>query len=526
MKGYIEGFAELEQAIAARRAGLARGAWVDLRDIPFAGAVATGRYTWRVRIRGSYPQFLYWQAMPFFAPMPWEAMRFYAQPGLAEKNVSLDWYPVGTGPFYLAENNPNLRMVLERNPNFHGERYPEEGEPGDAQAGLLDDAGRRLPFVDRAVYSLEKESIPRWNKFLQGYYDSSGISSDSFDQTIELGAGGEANLTDDMRARGIELATAVTTTDYYMGINMLDPVLGGDSERARSLRRAIAIAVDFEEFISIFLNGRGLAAQGPLPPGIFGHREGRAGINPYVYDWVDGEPVRKPLSEARALLAEAGYAGGRDRDTGKPLVLHFEAVSRGADSKARFAWIVKQFAKLDLQIVIRATDYNRFREKMLNGTGQVFFWGWNADYPDPENFLFLLYGPNAKARHGGENAANYVNERFDRLFERMKDMANGPERQRVIDEMVDIVRRDSPWLWGFHPKDFDLYHGWYHNRKPNIMANNTLKYARIDPHERERYRERWNQPVLWPLAVLGAALMGVVVPAVVSYRRRERSMAL
>jgi oligopeptide transport system substrate-binding protein len=52
--------------------------------------------------------------------------------------------------------------------------------------------------------------------------------------------------------------------------------------------------------------------------------------------------------------------------------------------------------------VIRATDYNRFREKMREGTGQMFFWGWNADYPDPENFLFLLYGPNGKVEAGGK----------------------------------------------------------------------------------------------------------------------------
>ncbi len=81
----------------------------------------------------------------------------------------LDWYPVGTGPFMLTENNPNLRMVLSRNPNFCGETYPTKGMPGDVEAGLLADAGRSLPLIEQAIYSLEKENIPRWNKFLQGY---------------------------------------------------------------------------------------------------------------------------------------------------------------------------------------------------------------------------------------------------------------------------------------------------------------------------------------------------------------------
>ena len=111
---------------------------------------------------------------------------------------------------------------------------------------------------------------------------------------------------------------------------MLDDVIGGDGEAARKIRRAISIAVDFDEFISIFANGRGGAAQGPVPPGIFGARPGREGINPYVYDWSGGRTVRKPLSEARRLMVEAGYEGGIDSARGQPLALHFEAVSRGA----------------------------------------------------------------------------------------------------------------------------------------------------------------------------------------------------
>jgi ABC-type transport system substrate-binding protein len=526
MRQYIVGFAELEQAIAAHREGLPPGAYVDLRDFPLAGATVLGPRRYRLRIKGSYPQFLYWQAMPFFAPIPWEADRFYSQPGLEEKNVSLDWYPIGTGPFYLSENNPNLRMVMERNPHFHGEAYPREGAPGDRERGYLRDAGRPLPFIDKAVYSLEKESIPRWNKFLQGYYDSSGIGSDSFDQAVQLNAGGEATLTDEMREQGIALATSIATTIIYMGFNMLDPVIGGDSERARLLRQAISIAVDFEEYISIFSNGRGVAAQGPLPPGIFGHRDGEAGINPYVYDWVDGAARRKHVDEARALLEKAGYAHGRDSRSGQPLVLYFEARSRGPDDKARLNWIRKQFSRIGIQLVVRATDYNRFREKMLKGTGQIFMWGWNADYPDPENFLFLLYGPNSKVEFNGENASNYASAEFDGLFEQMKNMPNGPRRQAIVDGMMDIVRRDAPWAWGFHPKNFTLYHGWYHNVKPNLMANNTLKYARLEPPRRAMQRQRWNAPVLWPMALMAAALLAVLVPAVVIYRRRERSTAL
>ena len=519
MAEYIVGLGELAHQLDVALQSHP-GGWLDLRDFDLAGVELVDRYTYRIRIRGQYPQFIYWLAMPFFSPMPPEAEHFYAQPGLQAKNITLDWYPVGTGPYMLSINNPNRQMVMVRNPNFHGEVYPSEGAPGDREAGLLDDAGRPLPFIDKAVYSLEKESIPAWNKFLQGYYDASGIGSDSFDQAVQISGQGEARLTDEMRAKGIRLVTGVATSIFYMGFNMKDPVVGGDSERARKLRRAISIAIDYEEFISIFQNGRGIAAQGPLPPGIYGYESGKAGINPYVYDWADGRPRRKPIGEARRLLAEAGYPDGRDAETGKPLIIHLDTTGGGPDDKASLDWLRKQFARIDIQLAIRATDYNRFQEKMRKGTAQLFQWGWNADYPDPENFLFLLYGPNAKVDHGGENAANYENPEFDRLFRRMKVLPNGPERLDVIRRMVDIARRDAPWAWGMNPKQFSLFHAWYHNASANFMANNTLKYKRIDPGLRARLRAAWNRPVVWPLALIGLLALVGMIPAVLMYRRK------
>ena len=131
--------------------------------------------------------------MPFFAPMPWEADRFYAQPGMKQRNYHLDWYPVGTGAFWLRGEQSQPAHGAGAQPQLStASAIPTEGMPEDEAAGPA--GGRRpsLPFIDRAVYSLEKESIPYWNKFLQGYYDSSGISSDAFDQAIQFSDQGEA----------------------------------------------------------------------------------------------------------------------------------------------------------------------------------------------------------------------------------------------------------------------------------------------------------------------------------------------
>jgi oligopeptide transport system substrate-binding protein len=526
MADKIVGLQELGEALQKAAQALPADAWIDLDDFPLAGVEKVDRHTWRIRVKGKYPQFLYWLAMPFFAPVPREVDRFFAQPGMAAKNLTLDWWPVGTGPFMLAENDPNRRMVLARNPNFHGQTYPCEGEEGDREAGLLADCGEALPFVDKAVFSREKEAIPYWNKFLQGYFDASGISSDSFDQAVRVNVGGDVALTDEMRDKGIRLLTSVKTSTFYMGFNMLDPVVGGIGGRGTKIRQAISIAVDQEEYISIFQNGRGIAAQGPLPPGIFGHESGPEGIDSVVYDWVDGKPQRKAVEVARQLMVEAGYPNGRDEKTGEPLVVFLDTTGGGMGEKSRLDWLTRQFAKIDVQLVVRSTDFNRFQDKIRKGNVQLYYLGWNADYPDPENFFFLLDGREGKVAKGGENASNYANPEFDRLFAAMKNMENTPERLQIIRAMNRILHHDAPWDFGLHPKSYTLAHRWLKNRKPNDVGNNILKYQRIDAADRERARREWNQPVLWPFVLGFAVLALAVIPVIIGYRRRERRAAV
>lgn len=517
MKTYILGFNEFSKTVAT----LDKTA---IKTVPMAGLEVLGPYQYKIRIKGKYPQFMYWLAMPFFAAMPWEADAFYQQQELKDHNITLDWFPIGTGPYYLAENNPNRRMVLARNPNYHPDHYPTQGEASDKARGLLDDAGKQLPFIDKVVYMLEKETIPYWNKFLQGYYDASGISSDSFDQAVQFSGGGNAQLTPAMTEKGIQLQTSVTTSIFYMGFNMLDSVVGGDSERARKLRLAISIALDYEEYIAIFMNGRGVAAQSLLPPGIFGYQAKQQGMNPYVYDWVDGQYQRKPIRDAQQLMRDADYKAGIDPETGEALVLYFDTTSVSIDDRPRMNWYRKQFKKLGINLIVRGTDYNRFQEKMRNGSGQLFIWGWNADYPDPENFFFLLYSANGKVKHGGENAVNYHNPEFDRLFELMRNMDNNEQRRQIVQQMQKLVQHDAPWAFGFYPKSFSLFHSWYKNVKPNLMANNRLKYTRIDAKARSVKREYWNQAVFWPLLLTLCLLLLLLIPALIAYQHRNRAL--
>jgi ABC-type transport system substrate-binding protein len=520
---YIDGLRELREEIVTWKKGNP-GQWVDLDRFQIRGVKKLGSHRFSIRLKGVYPQLKYWLAFHFFAPVPREVDFFYNMPGLPEKNITLDFHPVGTGPYMMTRHNPNEEIVMERNPNYHDDFYPdtEHAETDDLQKGLLKDAGAPLPLIDKVIFRLEKEAIPVWTKFLQGYYDRSGISSDNFDQAVSVTVDG-IGLSDEMLERGINLNMTIEPATYYLGFNMMDDVVGGLGEKQRKLRHAIAIAYDEAEQISIFRNGRGEVAMSPVPPGVFGYQQGQEGINPHLFTWAEDGPEKKPIEEARRLLAEAGYPDGRDAITGKPLVLNLDTTAGGMGDSARQNWLIKQFDKIGVQLNIRATDYNRFQEKMENGNAQIFFWGWFADYPDPENFLFLLYGPNGRVGSGGSgvNSSNYDNPEYNKLFNQMKNMQDSPRRLQIINKMIQIFQNDLPWASSFHPQSFVLNNKWMQNYKPHGISQATLKYQNIDTEMRSRMRREWNQPIVWPLGLVLVLSLLVMIPGYLAFKARQ-----
>ena len=522
MKEYIYGFSEYNNKLNKIKLNSKSERVNFIKSNNILGVQKIDRYTFSIVLNKQYPQFIYWLAMPFFSPMPWEADLFYSQKNLQKKNITLNWFPVGTGPFRLIENNPNLRMVLERNKNFRGEVYPSINDKLNEKKLYSINKKKVVPFIDKAIYSLEKEQIPRWNKFLQGYYDNSGIASDNYDQAVSLNSSGDIALTKDLKDKGISLETTTTASTYYIGFNMLDSTVGGNSKKSILLRQAISIAVDYEEYISIFANGRGVVAHSPIPPGIFGYQDSKEYYNEAVFNYEKKDIIKKNIEEAKKLLSKAGYSNGINQETGKPLVLYFEATGAGADTYAFLNWLRKQFKKINIQLVTRVTDYNRFQEKMINGTGQIFQWGWNADYPDPENFLFLLYSKNGKVKFGGENAANYNSKEFDKLFVKMKNMKNSKNREIIIKKMLKIIQYDSPWIWGYHPKSFSLSHKWVENVESNLMANNTLKYKKINNSTRQKDIKIWNKANFSLLYILLFLIIIFITSIFVMIRKKDK----
>jgi ABC-type transport system substrate-binding protein len=504
--------------------------FLDFRKYPLAGATAVDDHTLRIRIKGKYPQWKYWMTMAFTAPVPWEADKFYAQPGLAKNSLTFDVWPVGTGPFMLVDYEADRRLVLVRNPNYHGATYPCEGMPGDKEAGLLEDCGKALPFLDKLVFNVERDKTPLRSKFTQGFLDVPEIERNDWGTDFLADANDSDEVKKKFEERGMRFPKSIEPQNWYLGFNWLDPVVGqGDTPeqqvKNRKLRHALSIAIDWEEgYGRVFTQKAGEVAHGPLPGGMFGSRHGTPeDMNPVTHKRVGGKVVRRSLDEAKALLAEAGYPDGRDVKTGKPLVLNYDYQRVPTpEYKAELDWMVKQFAKLSVQLEIRATDYNQFQEKMLKGKQQIFWWGWFADYPDAENFLFLLYGPNSKAKAEGENAANYLNPEFDKRYKRLALLEDGPDKQKLIDQMVDILHNDAPWAWGYFPYSAGAYQKWQPNGKYGLFTNDRALYYRIDAPMRARLQAEWNRPRYWPLLLLAGGTLLLAWVGWRAYRARER----
>ncbi len=517
----IDGWQEFSERLTAlREADAAFGTRRIHEQYAAAGGIAglkvAGRYELELILSEPYPQLLYWFTMPFTAPVPWEAVEHWD--GEDGRDFFKD-HPVGAGPFQLTEFERQSHITLDRNPNYFGllhpewrapaATYPAEGEPGDEALGRLDPAyvNQALPFLEQVQYRIEKEDIPTFNKFVQGYYDASGILQESFDKMVHEGA-----LSEEMAKSGMQLEKSVDPSVYYIGFNMDDPVVGRPAgDQGRKLRQAMSLVIDANEYARVFSNGRGIPAQSPLPPGIFG----------YEADYEN--PFRQvDLAWAKRLLGEAGYVRGIDPATGKPLRLSFDLGDTSTRGRVRFQFFVNAWNRLGLDVEIAATSYNQFQEKVRKNAYQIFMWGWIADYPDPENFLFLLWGPLAQSKSHGPNTANFSDPHYDRLFLRMKVAENGEKRLAMIREMRALLEHERPWIELFHRENYTLFHGWVRNVKPAGLSLPTARYIDVDPGLRSQRRTEWNEPVRWPAYLLAAAALVILAPGIVTFLRERQ----
>ena len=444
----------------------------DKEDLP--GVKALDEHTLQFRLTRPFPQFLYVLAMHVYAPIPREVIDVHLAGGdepipvnLRDPEILRREAVVGTGPYVLAEWIKGNRIVLVRNPDFREEYYPTEGAPGDKEAGLLDDAGKRIPFVDEWHLTYVKESNTAWMMFEKWLRDSAGIPRDMYSAVISP----EKELTDKWVKRGVRLIKDTYPAVYWMVFNMEDPVLGS----SKSLRQGLWLAFNVEEYIDLIYNGRGIRAVNVVPSTFKGHDE--AGPSPYAR--FDPAAARRKIALAKKELVAAGVIKpGEDVPT-----LTLDMPGQEEHFRRVGEFVKRQFQRVGIRIKVEMNDWPTLQKKVHNKVAQMYMMGWHADYPDAENFLQLFYSPNIKR---GTNNSNYSNSEFDRLFEQAGTIMDEEKRVPLYAKMIRILNEDCPVMPLSEPISYILVNKWVHNDKPHPIGYGFRKYIRIDAELRRR----------------------------------------
>ena len=433
-------------------------------DAPIAGLEIIDRYTLRIRLKQPDYTFLYVLAMPASAAVAREVIDAYGNDAGA--------HPVGTGPYLLKEYKRSSRIVLEANPQFRKFVFDEPAPANKSDAAIARALkGRVLPAIGRIEISVIEEQQPRWLAFLKREVD--------YLQPFPLGFVGElldnGKLKPALAAKGIYHELLLRPNTWWAYFNMEDPVVGGYTPEKIALRRAIGMAFNTGEFIRVLFMGRAVPAQGPIPPDI-------AGYDP---DHKTQAQAYDPAA-ARALLERFGYKdrdgdGYRELPDGKPLVIEQWSSPTSRAREYDELW-KKSMDAIGIRMVFKKDKVPELRKMARAGKLQMRQDGWQADYPDAENFMQNLYGPNI----GQTNDSRFKLPEFDRLYEESRKLPDSPERTKLYDRMTDLVVAYAPWRLTHHLLEDHVIQPWVIGYKPHPIRSDIWMYLDIDESKRQR----------------------------------------
>jgi len=433
-------------------------------DAPIAGLEIIDRYTLRIRLKQPDYTFLYVLAMPASAAVAREVIDAYGNDAGA--------HPVGTGPYLLKEYKRSSRIVLEANPQFRKFVFDEPAPANKSDAAIARALkGRVLPAIGRIEISVIEEQQPRWLAFLKREVD--------YLQPFPLGFVGElldnGKLKPALAAKGIYHELLLRPNTWRAYFNMEDPVVGGYTPEKIALRRAIGMAFNTGEFIRVLFMGRAVPAQGPIPPDI-------AGYDP---DHKTQAQAYDPAA-ARALLERFGYKdrdgdGYRELPDGKPLIIEQWSSPTSRAREYDELW-KKSMDAIGIRMVFKKDKVPELRKMARAGKLQMRQDGWQADYPDAENFMQNLYGPNI----GQTNDSRFKLPEFDRLYEESRKLPDSPERTKLYDRMTDLVVAYAPWRLTHHLLEDHVIQPWVIGYKPHPIRSDIWMYLDIDESKRQR----------------------------------------
>lgn len=433
-------------------------------DAPVAGLEIVDRYTLRIRLKKPDLRFLYVFAIPNTAAVAREVVEAYGR--------DFGAHPVGTGPYMLGEYQRSAKIMLVASPAFRETTYVPVGSvPPESVPIAAALKGRKLPLVGRIQITVIEEGQAIWLAFLNRELDLlGGIPANFLDEALVNG-----KLRPALADKGIRHEALLRPNTRWTYFNMEDPVVGGYTPEKIALRRAIGMGYDVGEFIRVILKNRGVPAMGPIPPDVAGY-DPEQKTNAQLYD----------PAAARALLDRFGYKdrdgdGYRELPDGKRLVLERWSPPRSIDRLEDEQW-KKNMDAIGLRIVFRKDRIQELRKMAREGKMPMRTDGWNADYPDAENFMQLLYGPNV----GQENHARFSLPEFDKLYDAAYKLPDSTERTKLFDRMTELVLAYAPWRLMEHRIEDHLVQPWVRNYKPHPVRAVIWRYVDIDPAPRSK----------------------------------------
>ena len=413
-------------------------------DEAVEGIEVIDSHTIKFKLTGPYPQFLQTLAMPFTVVVAKEAVDFYKE--------AFTNHPVGTGPFRTGEYRRTNKIIYTKNPTYREEFYPSEGEESDKENGLLADAGKKLPLVDKIEVSVVQEDQPAWLEFLRGKSDLLPVPKDEFGNVLDSAG----NLKKELAAKGIIGQKAQGLDLTYTAFNMEDPLFKNNL----NLRIAMSMAYDHDKINALFWNNLSIPAQSMLPPGMAG------------YDPDYKNPYREyNIAKAKEYLAKAGFPEGK----GLQDIEYY--ISHGTTGRQTGEALRDMMKAIGINLKLNVIPWTELQNLISNKRAPLYSMAWGADYPDAENFFKIIYGP---MKAPGANGGNFDDPKFNKMFEEASVLQDGPARTELYKALNRYAGEQLPLIFHFHRVRYMVQQGWLRNFKFSEFTSFVSKYYGID----------------------------------------------
>jgi ABC-type transport system substrate-binding protein len=426
-------------------------------DAPVAGLETPDRYTLRIHLTRTNYDFLYIAAYSALAGVAREVIEAYGQ--------DTGRHPVGTGPYMLKEYVPRSKIVLEENPNYRGFVWDFTADGGAWDEQLVRDMrGKQMPQVGRVVINIIEEDQSVWLAFLGGQLDYAILPQTAAPMVMD-----RAQLKPEFARQGIGLFRAPEVETTYTLFSMRDPVLGGYTLDRIALRRAIVMAHNVQEEITLIRRGQAMKSEMVVPEGVVGHDSNYRNSIPYDPDL------------ANRLLDSFGYKRGvrgyRTFPDGTPLTVELRQEPDSLSRQFGELW-KRNLDAIGLHLNITVSEFADNSKAAMACKLPMWSSAWLADYPEAENFLQLLYGPNI----GQGNSGCYKSAEFDEMYRELVTTPPGPARNQIVIKMSRQVEADTAWAMGVTRIRNWLVRPWMKGLKPHPIMNLRWQYLDVEKH--------------------------------------------